>query len=81
MKRKLVKIAIVVAIVAVSGINVFNAQKPEVLSDVAMENVEALAASESTGAVYCPYVGLGCIVKYINGTMETIPDKWSQERH
>ena len=46
MKRNFVKIAIVVAIVAVSGINVFNAQKPEVLSDVAMENVEALADYE-----------------------------------
>lgn len=46
MKRKLMKIAAVVAIVAVSGINVFNSQKPEMLSDVAMENVEALAQSE-----------------------------------
>lgn len=38
--------AFVVAIAIVSGINVFNAQKPAVLSDVAMENVEALAAGE-----------------------------------
>lgn len=46
MKRRLVKIAVVVAIVAVSGINVFNAQNSVVLSDVALENVEALAQSE-----------------------------------
>lgn len=46
MKSKLVKNAIVVAIVAVSGINVFNAQKPEMLSDVALANVEALADEE-----------------------------------
>ena len=31
------------AIAIMTGINVFNAQKPAVLSDVAMENVEALA--------------------------------------
>lgn len=47
MKRKFMKIAFVVAIAIVSGINVFNAQKPEVLSDIAMENVEALAQTEN----------------------------------
>ena len=31
----------------VSGINVFNAQKTEALSDVALANVEALAEGES----------------------------------
>ena len=46
MKRKVMTTAFVVAIAIVSGINVFNAQKPAVLSDVAMENVEALAAGE-----------------------------------
>ena len=55
MKRNFVKIAIVVAIVAVSGINVFNAQKPEVLSDVAMENVEALADNEGSELEPGPY--------------------------
>ena len=46
MKRKVMTTAFVVAIAIVSGINVFNAQKPAVLSDVALENVEALAAGE-----------------------------------
>ena len=41
--------ALVVAIAIVSGINVFNSQKPEVLSDVAMENVEALADAVAAG--------------------------------
>ena len=39
--------AFVVAIAIVSGINVFNAQKTEVLSDVALANVEALADDEN----------------------------------
>lgn len=47
MKRKLVKMAFVVAIAMVGSINVFNAQKSETLSDVALANVEALADLES----------------------------------
>lgn len=48
MKGKFVKIAFVVAIVVVSGINVFNAQKSEALSGVVLANVEALALPEIT---------------------------------
>ena len=43
MKRKLVKIAFVIAIAVVGGINVFNTQKSVELSDIAFANVEALA--------------------------------------
>ena len=57
MKGKFVKVAFVVAIAVMSGINVFNAQKPEVLSDVALANVEALAAdSESSGIDWSGHV-------------------------
>ena len=48
MYKTLLKVAFVVAIAVVSGINVFNAQKPEALSDVAMANVEALADDEGS---------------------------------
>lgn len=47
MKKKLLKKCFVTAIAMVSGINVFNAQKTEALSDVALANVEALAEGES----------------------------------
>ena len=40
------KTVFVVAIAMVSGINVFNAQKAEVLSDIVKTNVEALADKE-----------------------------------
>ena len=43
MKKNMFKVAFVAAIAMVSGINVFNAQKSELLSDVALANVEALA--------------------------------------
>ena len=46
MKKNILKVAFVVAIAMVSGINVFNAQKSDVLSDIALANVEALAQTE-----------------------------------
>lgn len=55
MFKNVMKVAVVVAIAMVAGINVFNAQKPEALSDVAMENVEALAGDENG------YVDLPCV--------------------
>ena len=46
MRKNILKIAFVAAIAMVSAINVFNAQKTEMLSDVALANVEALADNE-----------------------------------
>ena len=46
MKANLLKSVFVIVIALVSGINVFNAQKSEVLSDTALANVEALAELE-----------------------------------
>lgn len=54
MKKKYIKAAFVAVIVMVSGINVFNAQKSETLSDVALANVEALAQNENE-TVECLY--------------------------
>ena len=42
------KVAFVATLVMVGGINVFNAQRPIELSDVAMANVEALANGEDS---------------------------------
>lgn len=70
MKKKFIRATFVAAIVMACGINVFNAQKLEVLSDIALANVEALANdSESSGIDWgshtmdyykscCRYVGL-----------------------
>lgn len=46
--KKNMKYVFVAAIAMMAGINVFNAQKTEGLSDVALANVEALAQSEVT---------------------------------
>ena len=49
MRKNIIKAAFVVAIAMVSGINVFNAQKTETLSDTVLANVEALAEEEASG--------------------------------
>ena len=49
MNKKVMKAAFVAAIAMVRGINVFNTQKSEVLSDIALANVEALADYEDSG--------------------------------
>lgn len=46
MNKKVLKVAFVAAIAMVSGINVFNAQKSNALSDIALANLEALATEE-----------------------------------
>lgn len=69
MNKKVLKVAYIVAIALVSGINVFNAHKSEALSDIALANVEALAdgteigpapEGQKRGCVYgIQYGGLG----------------------
>ena len=46
-RSKYIKIALFAVVAIVGGVNVFNAQKSESLSDVALANVEALAEGES----------------------------------
>ena len=49
MRKNIIKAVFVAAIAIVSGINVFNAQKAETLSDTVLANVEALAEEEASG--------------------------------
>ena len=49
MKTNLLKVAFVAAIALMIGLNVFNAQKTDVLSGVVLSNVEALAEGEESG--------------------------------
>jgi hypothetical protein len=46
MKSNFTKVAFAIAVVMLGGTNVYNAQKCETLSDVALVNVEALADDE-----------------------------------
>lgn len=46
MKKNMMKVALVAVVGLVAGINVFNAQNSDVMSDIALANVEALAQRE-----------------------------------
>lgn len=47
MRAKTIKAGIVAAFALIAGYTVYNSQKEVALSDIAMENVEALAVGES----------------------------------
>jgi len=67
MRKKMIKAAFVAAIAMVSGVNVFNAQKFEMLSDVGLANVEALASMEhgNIDTTLVPYRKLSSYTYYI----------------
>lgn len=59
MKKNFIRATFVAAIAMACGINVFNAQKSDTLSDIVLANVEALAVGEGEGGGHV-YVGLPC---------------------
>ena len=80
MKKNIVKVALVAVVGLIAGINVFNAQKTDVLSDIALANVEALADVEDTGGEY----GCGGNPTFIrNKTLKTTfcPPLWLGGSH
>lgn len=69
------KVAFVAAIALMSGINVFNAQKSEVLSDIVLANVEALAdkseadnGGDGNTTIYCCGNWGACMVLMIRSS-------------
>ena len=65
------------AVVAVAAAWNINQSENEIkLSDLALDNVEALASGEG-GSGYCSYSGGGCIIKYSDGTSTYIPGRWN----
>ena len=58
MKKNMMKVAFVAAIAMVSGVCFMNSQKSETLSEVALANVEALAAAVSSHTLDCGQAGL-----------------------
>lgn len=59
MKTKFIKVTFVAAIAMIGAINVFNANKTETLSNIALANVEALANPEIEIA-FCIVADMKC---------------------
>lgn len=53
MKKKALKAALIVAVVAVAGYGVYQNRQQETMSEVMMANVEALATDESGSSTDC----------------------------
>lgn len=64
MKKNILKATLVVAFALIAGLNVYNAQKSDVMSDLALANVEALA----NGEVSIEYICMGNILGCYDGT-------------
>lgn len=67
MKKKILKVTLVAAFALIAGFNVYNAQQSDVMSDLALANVEALASGEGggwTGKIWL-MVSMGQVVVFI----------------
>ena len=52
MKKNILKATLVVAFALIAGMNVYNAQQSDVMSDLALANVEALAGGEEATCTF-----------------------------
>ena len=68
MKKNILKATLVVAFALIAGMNVYNAQQSDVMSDLALANVEALASGEGSSSdceTYCTYDSrYDCIISW-----------------
>ena len=56
MKKNILKATLVVAFALIAGMNVYNAQQSDIMSDLVLANVEALASGEGSSSdceTYC----------------------------
>ena len=56
MKKNILKATLVAAFALIAGINVYNAQKSDVMSEMALANVDALAQGEVIVGMPCACV-------------------------
>ena len=81
MRKKILGIAVMAVVAVAAAWNINQSENEIKLSDLALDNVEALASGEG-GSGYCSYSGGGCIIKYSDihlhtGTLEL---KFNQRR-
>lgn len=78
MKKKIMYAVAFVALAAVAGWNYQQNQKEVAMSDLTLENIEALASGEGSSDCTreCPYSGYMCIINFTNGTSISCPGRW-----
>ena len=68
MRKKILGIAVMAVVAVAAAWNINQSENEIKLSDLALDNVEALASGEG---------GRGCIIKYSDGTSTYIPGRWN----
>lgn len=78
MKKKIMYAVACVALAVVAGWNYQQNQKEVAMSDLTLENIEALASGEGSSDCTreCPYSGYMCIINFTNGTSISCPGRW-----
>ena len=57
MKKNILKVTLVATFVLIAGFNVYSSQKSDVMSDLALANVEALAGGGEWSSITCYWIG------------------------
>lgn len=77
MKKEIIKTIILAVVVLAVGLSFNHNTESLPLTDLALNNVEALAnETGSECGMYCKSSGRGCIIVYTNGAMTTCPNVW-----
>ena len=71
MRKKILGIAVMAVVAVAAAWNINQSENEIKLSDLALDNVEALASGEGGSS------GGGCIIKYSDGTSTYIPGRWN----
>ena len=71
MKKNILKATLVAAFGLIAGFNVYNSQKSDVMSDLALANVEALADDAESGEDFTN--GTDCVAVWENYTCTSNP--------
>ncbi|MDD2953841.1 MAG: NVEALA domain-containing protein [Parabacteroides sp.] len=77
MKKKILGAALMAAVALAAGWNINQSENEVKLSDLALDNVEALASGEGGSSGYCNRSGAGCIIRYSDGSSTYIPNRWN----
>ena len=73
MKKNILKATVVAAFALIAGFNVYNSQKSDVMSELALANVEALANDVESGDDFTN--GTDCVAGWVDFTCRGIDGK------
>lgn len=78
MKKKVFGAVALIAIAVAAGWNVQQSNNKVEMSDLTLENIEALASGEGSSDCTreCPYSGYMCIINFTDGTSISCPGRW-----